>query len=240
LPSAKEALHDLLRQEFSVGAPYFALRTIREALQRRGLSIAGASLRVYLSEAVKSGAVYAAGHGWYSRLRDPVPLDFSPIKPLVRGVQKSFPLLAFSCWSTAQVNPWLHHVLAQPVAFLFAPDDALGSVAEFLETEGWKVAVNPPASATPPAPGERTVVLRPAISKQPSENTPRAPIEKILVDLLVEVPRLRLMDTSEAEAAARDITGRYRVQVSALQSYAKRRGVNASALLPINKVHSEA
>ena len=58
-------------------------------------------------------------------------------------MEKAFPLLDFHCWSTAQINPWMHHLLAQPVAFLDAPREALETLGETLRSQGWVVAVNP-------------------------------------------------------------------------------------------------
>ena len=37
----------------------------------------------------------------------------------------------------------MHHLLAQPVAFLDAPREALETLGETLRSQGWVVAVNP-------------------------------------------------------------------------------------------------
>jgi hypothetical protein len=234
--SARATLHELIQQQTS---PYFSAANVRQALRQRGVRIADPSLRVYLSEAVKKGLVQDAGHGWYSRLVARVPLDLQPVRKLIRAVEKEFPLLDFSCWSTAQINPWTHHVLAQPTAFLYAAGDALPAVAEFLRRKGWDAIVNPLPSqgAEQVKPGPRSVVLRPAISKQPQGEHHQAPIEKILVDLLMETPRVALMDDREAGELVRSLMQRYLVQVSTLQSYGERRGLQTADLLPINKVH---
>jgi len=236
--SARATLNELIRLQTNA---YFSFADLRRALRERGQRIGDSSLRVYLSEAVKRGSVQDAGHGWYSRLTTRVPLDPKPVRKLVREVKKTFPLLEFSCWSTAQINPWMHHVLAQPTAFLYAPGDALEALEETLRSKGWDALANPLPSeaASRVKPGEKTVVLRPTISKQPEGKNHQAPMEKILVDLLVEVPRLSLMDDQEATTLARSILGRYLLQVSTLQSYAERRGLKIESIMAINKVQSE-
>ena len=126
-------------------------------------------MRVYLSEAVAKGVLHDAGRGWYSRLSERVALDPKLVGRLIRAVEKAFPLLDFCVWSTVQLNPWMHHLLARPIHFLYAPTDTLESIGDRLRGEGWEVAVNPgKTTATRDVrPGEKMVVLRPAHSKQP-------------------------------------------------------------------------
>jgi hypothetical protein len=170
-------------------------------------------------------------------LSEPVPLDAKPVAKLIRAVEKAFPLLDFTVWSTAQINPWMHHLLAQPVAFLHAPTDTLESVGDTLSAKGWEVAVNPPPSVGPKSvhPGEKMVVLRPAMSKQPPGNGRQATIEKILVDLIAEAPRLALMDASEAQGVATAILNQFLVQVAVLQRYADSRAIEISEIVSINQ-----
>jgi hypothetical protein len=84
------------------------------------------------------------------------------------------------------------------------------------------------------------VVLRPALSKEPSAEGRQAPIEKILVDLVVEAPLLALMDTSEAQAIAQNVIAEHLVQVSVMQRYADSRRIKLGALASINQRHSNA
>ena len=218
---------------------YFPYESIQAAANDEELALKDSSLSVYLTEAVKQGFVHDAGRGWYSRLGDRVVLDSKPVAKLVRAVEKAFPLLDFTVWSTAQVNPWMHHLLAQPVAFLHAPADTLASIGEALVDLKWNVAVDPPPSTAAQSirPGEKTVVLRPALSKQPLAEGRQASIEKVLVDLIVEAPLLALMDSSEAQAVVRSVLEVHLLNVAALQRYADSRRV---AIEAINQRHSSA
>ncbi len=222
--------------------PYFRFEEIQTLTNDEELALKDSSLKVYLSEAVKQGHIHDAGRGWYSRLSDRVPLDSRPVAKLIRAVEKAFPLLDFTVWSTAQINPWMHHLLAQPVAFLHAPSDALESVGEILSAKGWQVSVNPPPSAGPKAvrPGEKMVVLRPTLSKQPPGEGRQAAIEKILVDLVAEATHLALMEASDAQGVATAILNRFLVQIAVLQRYADSRAIDISEIITINQRQSNA
>jgi hypothetical protein len=84
------------------------------------------------------------------------------------------------------------------------------------------------------------VVLRPAMSKQPPGENRQAPIEKILVDLIAEAPRLSLMDASEAQGVATAILNQFLVQIAVLQRYADSRAVELTDVKSINQRQTNA
>jgi hypothetical protein len=206
---------------------YFKSSDVAPLARKLGLDLGAGTLRVYLSEATASGLIHDAGRGWYSRLSEPVPLDPKPVAKLICAIEMAFPLLDFTVWSTAQINPWMHHLLAQPVTFLYAPIDTLESVGDTLRAQSREVAVDPGKKEGPKVvrPGEKMVVLRPTHSKQPPPVRRQAKIEHILVDLQIEADRLALMDLSEAQGIIRAILDKYLVQVAELQTYADFRTV---------------
>lgn len=226
----KSILFTRVLPELKAASPYFTVAAIKQRAQQLDPEINLDSLAVYLSEATAAGLIHDAGRGWYSRLSERVPLDAKPVAKLIRAVEKAFPLLDFTVWSTAQINPWMHHLLAQPVAFLHADPDTLESVGDTLRAQGWEVAVNPAPSAGPKAvrPGEKMVVLRPTLTKQPASQGRQDAIEKILVDLMAEAQRLSLMDQSEAEGVVREILSRHLLQMAEMQSYAKFRKLKST------------
>ena len=230
--SAKNTLFHEILPALGQKSPYFPLEAIREAVNARGLALTPGSLKVYVSAAVRQGIVHDGGRDWYSPLGECVAIDPRPVASLIRAVKKAFPLLEFSVWSTAQINPWMHHVLISPVAFLYADGEALESVGEKLRDGKWLVTVDPtPTQGSKIVrPGPRTVVIRPSISKQPDGGEHLAPVEKILVDLLAETPKLALMDDSEARGVVGTVLSRYLVSFAAIKSYAARRGVVLPAI----------
>lgn len=165
-----------------------------------------------------------------------MPLDAKPVAKLIRAVEKAFPLLDFAVWSTVQLNPWMHHLLAQPVHFLHAPADTLESVGEKLRALGWETAVNPPASTAPKLvrPGGKMLVLRPALGRQPAPAGRQAAIEHLLVDLIAETGPLALMDQSEAQAVVAAVLNRHLVQIAPMLRYAASRKNPIPALAAIN------
>lgn len=234
--NAKTTLFRQVLPQLKEATPYFTTAAVVRRVKELGLKISEGTLPVYLSEATASGLVHDAGRGWYSRFNQPVPLVSKPVTKLIRAVEKAFPLLDFSVWSTAQINPWMHHLLAQPVAFLYAPSDTLESIGDTLRAQDWEVAVDPAKKegSNVVRPSEKMVVLRPTHSKQPAPLGRQAKIEQILVELQVETSRLALMDDSEAQGVVKGILSQYLVQVAELKTYADFRLVEIDALNTIN------
>lgn len=215
---------------------HFSLTEVQAAVNAAELSLTDDTLKVYLSEATQQGLIHDAGRGWYARLSEPLRLDPRPVQKLIRATKKALPLLDFCAWSTVQLNPWMQHLLAQPVAFLYVPRDTLESVGETLRAQGWEVAVNPGkhAVAREVVPGEKMVVLRPAHSKQPAPQDHHAAPEQVLVDLLVETEASSLMDVSEARAAMLAATDSGLVKMSDLKRFAEAKYLKWSEIWSIN------
>lgn len=74
-------------------------------------------------------------------------------------------------------------------------------------------------------PGEKTVVIRPGISKQPEAGDHAVPIEKALVDLIAESSRLQLMDPAETQRILDTVLRAGLIQLPVMLAYAARRGV---------------
>ena len=201
---------------------YFSRDSIQAAVEGAGLSLKRPTLSVYLNQAAKQGLIHDAGRGWYSRLAEPVKLDLQTCAKLVRELEKAFPLLDFTVWSTAQLNPWMHHLFGKPMQFLHAPRETLETIGEALRDEGWEVAVNPGKreSARVVRPGEKMVMLRPLHSKHLPPSGRQMAVEQVLVELLVETGELALMDESEARAALRQIALSGLIQVPLAQRFA--------------------
>ena len=187
-----------------------------------------------MSEAMASGIVSDAGRGWYSRHTNPVRLDPKPVVRIIREVKKAFPLLDFCCWSTTQLNPFALHLMAQPTIFLYVEGDALDTVTDALKVKGWDAWANPGKSEAEKyvRPGEMTVVLRPAISKQPEALEHVVPIEKALIDLKVESQKLQLLDESEVQRIIDTALGAGLLQLSVLMGYseAKRENIESAEI----------
>jgi len=215
---------------------HFSLTEVQSAVNDAELSLTDGTLKVYLSEAIGKGLIHDAGRGWYSRLAEPLVLDPQPVRQLVRVVEKAFPLLDFSAWSTVQLNPWMQHMLAQPVHFLHVPREHLETVGDTLRNLGWEVSVNPgkQAATRDIRPGEKMVVLRPTHSKQPPAQEHFAAPEQVLVNLLVETEALSLMDTAEARAAVFGAANSGFLKIADLKRFAEFRQLDWEKLWSVN------
>lgn len=223
LPSRKQLLLSRVLPGLKEKSAYFSLAAVKQSLSDANIELADDTLREYMSAAMAAGIVSDAGRGWYSRHTMPVSLDPKPVAKIIRAVKNAFPLLDFCCWSTVQFNPFALHLIAQPTIFLYAESDALNSVAETLKENGWDAWADPGKNEVERyiKPGDRTVILRPSIQKQPEGNDQTAPIEKALIDLKIEASRLHLMDATEVQRIIDAVLSSGLLQVTALLGYSE-------------------
>jgi hypothetical protein len=128
-----------------------------------------------------------------------------------------------------------HHLLAQPVVFLYVPRETLESVGDTLRAQGWEVSVNPGKKESRDVrPGEKMVVLRPSNSKQPSPSEHQAAPEQVLVEMLLETEALALMDSSEVKGVLVRATDAGWVKMSEVKRFAEFRKLEWSDFWPIN------
>lgn len=224
-PPLKFTLFNTILPQLKQQSSYFSIKAVQRVLGEQSIHVADQTLRKYLSLAMTKGIVNDAGRGWYSRHSEPVVLVPNHVKKIISLVKKLFPLLDFCCWSTFQLNPFVHHMIANQIILLYADIDALSSVADRLTIEGWKVWDNPKKAVVDRyvTPGDNTVVIRPNISKQPKAKNHLAPVEKVMVDLIAEVSPLYLMDISEAQLVVENILSGGLIQVPDFIGYLERR-----------------
>jgi hypothetical protein len=228
----KQVLRDECLPALGTQSKYYNTEAVKTWLNRRKLRCPQATLNRYLHEFTRTGLVFAAGRGWYSSLATPFKLNRKPVSGLVQELDKTFPLLEFSCWSTAQIASYGHHLLAQFVAFVHTDRDSMESVAEALRKTGWTVYLHPTQQETAKSfrLTDKTVVVRPAVSRAPVDDK-YATVEKILVDLCAEATALRLLDAGEYQRLVANLAGRERISVATLAQYAERRNLKLNEVL---------
>lgn len=202
-PPLKHFLRSVCFPELTAKAKYFSLHELRQLLVRHDAPAESATLLRYLHDAVAEGVIHDAGRGWYSSVATPFTLNREPVRELVAALEKRFPLLEFSCWSTEQVASYGHLQLARFVAFVHTERDAMESVTEALRDAGWSAWLNPTQQEAVKSfrVTEKTVVVRPAVSRAPVEGK-FASIEKLLVDLCVESAAMQLMDAGNTSGSS--------------------------------------
>jgi hypothetical protein len=229
----KQILRDECLPALGGQSKYYSAETVKAWLQKRKLHYSATTLNRYLHEFTRAKLVFAAGRGWYSSLATPFSLNREPVAGLVQELNKTFPLLDFSCWSTAQIGSYGHHLLAKFVAFVHTERDSMETVVEALRKSGWTAYLHPTRleAAKSFRQSDKTIVVRPAVSRAPVDGK-YATVEKILVDLWAETASLQLLDVGEYQRLVTNLAGRERVSVATLAQYAKRRGLKLEAVLP--------
>ncbi len=204
---------------------YFSYEEIKALLKKEKIEITPSSLKSYVHELTKNGVIYDAGKGWYSTLEKNFTLNKKPVQKIIRKIKKEFPLLEFSCWSTEQLNSFTHHLLAKFITFVYTDSDYMRNLAELLRNMGYNVYENPNKAEIEKqfSINDKTVVIRPSISKQPKAVKSFSPIEKIIIDFLIENKKLSIMDNAEAENTANNALNSGKINISEFYSYTKRR-----------------
>lgn len=222
----KNSLQTILLPALKETSPYFDLDAIRTQLDEAGEEVSSTTLKIYLSQFMSEGLIYDAGRGWYSRISQPFKIDTAPVKKLINKIKKAFPLLDFSCWSTEQINPYMHHLLGKSVTFVYMDRDLMPAVYE--ELQGWqqyKVYLDPSSVEAKKTfrVEENTIVIRPETKDAPAGDSHAAPIEKLLPDLAIEVEKLPLISIGKFQDMAWRAVTSARISLATLLRYARRR-----------------
>ena len=210
---------------------YFSLDALKQYLVKQKLTYEPETVNAYVSRMKREGEIFSAGRGWYSSIEEPFEIDPEPVSRLVSEIKQRFPLLDFTCWSTGQLNPYLHHMLGKFVPFIHVDRDAMPSVFDALQELGYHAYLNPTRreAAKSFVITGKTVVIRPAVAKAPA-NGHYARIEKLLVDLHVELESFALIDPDEFREAAQAVISTHRIDLAKLQTYASQRKVDWRAM----------
>lgn len=224
-------LKDLLKHEIDKKLKgrqqYFSREDLRDIVP----DVRIGTLNKYLVDFGNEGILRGAGRGWYSFIKQPFELDQRPVEKMIAAMERKYPLLSFSVWSTEQLKSFAHHMLSRFVTFIYVHRDAMSGVYDFLKDSGYDVWLNPRGNdARKFIIGEKTVVIRPTITRGRSSGH-AADVEKILVDLLVEASDLRLIDEDDHSRILENVLAAGRVDVGALLSYAKRRKLMTKVLI---------
>ncbi len=226
----KSFLRDVCLPELGRQYSYFDIEAVRQLLQMAEVVFTPETLKRYMVEMEEGGFVFDAGRGWYSVIAATFTLNTGPVQDIGAMLEQQFPFLEFSCWSTAQINGYMHHLLAKFVTFIYVDKDLMSGVFEFLrDRRDMNVYLNPSTRKEREdfRMTEQTVVIRPTVTRSPG-NGYFAPIEKILVDLAVEVEKLPLMGNHEFTQMACRVATEARISMGALLHYASRRNMEAS------------
>jgi hypothetical protein len=204
---------------------YFHLNDLIEYFNKKNIKFKKNSIKQYLYILRKEKFIYESGRGWYSTIKEEFKLNIIPIKTITMLAQNKFPFLVFSCWSTEQLKGFFHHLPSQFITFIYADKDFLQSVKDFLMENDYNVYLNPYkieaekfVELKP-----QTIILRPSVSFRVSKEKNLTKIEKILVDLFMEMKKINLIDQEEYIKIISNIVLNYRINMAEMLDYADRR-----------------
>ena len=212
---------------------YFNYDEIITLIHKNNIQLANPSIKIYLHSFTKNEIIFNAGKGWYSSMDKPFQLNKEPIKKIIQALNRKFPLLTFSVWSTEQLNPFTHHIFSKFVTFIYVDLDFIKIIADFLRESGYNVYEKPTKSEIEKQFKivNKTVIILPSIYNQPKSNEYFAPIEKNLVDFLMENRNFKIMELSETEKVFNNVLTSGRVNIATILSYSKRRKFNNNAII---------
>ena len=218
----KEHIIDYARDRY-----YFHINDLKRYFTEKGIKFEEDTLKKYLYLLKKNEVIYPAGRGWYSNVQKEFELNIESTKKIIKLLIEKFPLLEFSCWSTEQLKGFFQHLPTQFVTFIYTDKDFLPSVKDFLIENDYNVYLNPHkievekfVELKP-----QTIILRPSVSSRVSKEKNLTKIEKILVDLFIEIKKFNLIDQEEYKKIISNIVLNYRINMAETLDYAVRREV---------------
>jgi len=223
----KEHIIDYARDKY-----YFHINDLKRYFIEKGTKYRKNSLKQQLYLLKKEEFIYSAGRGWYSNIQKEFELNIEPTEKIIKLLIEKFPLLEFSCWSTEQLKGFFHHLPTQFVIFIYTDKDFLQSVKDFLIENDYNVYLNPHKIEAEKFVDlkTKTIILRPSVSSRISKEKNLAKIEKILVDLFMEMKKISLIDKDEYIKTVSNIILNYRINMAEILDYAHNRKIEDQIL----------
>ncbi len=216
----KESIIDYARVKY-----YFHINDLKKYFTEKGIKFEEDILKKYLYLLKKNKVIYPAGRGWYSNIQKEFELNIEPTEKIIKLLIEKFPLLEFSCWSTEQLKGFFHHLPSQFVTFIYTDKDFLSTLRDFLSENDYNIYLNPSKIEAEKfiELKTKTIILRPSVSSRISKEKNLTKIEKILVDLFMEMKKISLIDKDEYIKIISNIVLNYRINMAEMLDYADRR-----------------
>ena len=223
----KESIIDYARDKY-----YFHIKDLKKYFTEKGIKFRENSLKQQIYLFKKEKFIYPAGRGWYSNIQKEFNLNIKPTEKITKLLIEKFPLLEFSCWSTEQLKGFFHHLPSQFVTFIYTDKDFLSTLRDLLSENNYNVYLNPyKADAEKFVELKtKTIILRPSVSSRVSKEKKLATIEKILVDLFMEMKKISLIDRDEYIKIFSNIIFNYRINIAEILDYAHNRKIKDQIL----------
>lgn len=207
---------------------FFNLDEIKNYLVENQLNFKHDTLKKNIYFLKKEKKLYSAGRGWYSTIEKEFKLDKQPIEDIVQIIHSKYPLLEFSCWSTEQIKGYFQHLPSQFVTFIYSDIDYLATIKDFLIERNYNVYLNPHKQEIEKfveLKNRENIILRPFVLGRIINENNFDRIEKILIDLFIEIERINLINQNEYLEIISNILLNYRINISEMIDYAYNRKI---------------
>lgn len=233
----KESIIDYVKDKC-----YFHINDLKKYFTEKEIKPKEDTLKKYLYLLKKNKIIYPAGRGWYSNIQKEFELNVEPTEKITKLLIEKFPLLEFSCWSTEQLKGFFHHLPSQFVTFIYTDKDLLSALKDFLTENYYNIYLNPSKIESEKfiELKTKTIILRPSVSSRISKEKNLTKIEKILVDLFMEMKKISLIDKDEYIKIVSNIILNYRINTAEMLDYAHNRKIKdeiKNLFIEINKIH---
>jgi hypothetical protein len=215
--------------KYSKEKSYFHLDEIKYYLKENKIKFTHNTLKQNIYLLKKKKILFSAGRGWYSNTEKEFKLDKQPIEDIVQLIHSKYPLLDFSCWSTEQIKGYLQHLPSQFVTFIYSDIDYLSTIKDLLVEKNYNVYLNPHKHEIEKfveLKNKKNIILRPSIIFYSLIENNYAKIEKILIDLFLEIKKINLIDTEEYLKMFINIITNYRIDLAKSLAYAYSRKID--------------
>jgi len=233
----KEYIIDYAKDKY-----YFHINDLKKYFTEKGIKFEEDTLKKYLYLLKNNKVIYPAGRGWYSNIQKEFELNIEPTEKIAKLLIEKFPLLEFSCWSTEQLKGFFHHLPSQFVTFIYTDKDFLSTLRDFLTENYYNIYLNLSKNEAEKfiELKTKTIILRPSVSSRISKEKNLIKIEKILVDLFMEMKKVSLIDKEEYIKIVSNIILNYRINMAEMLDYAHNRKIKdeiKNLFIEINKIH---
>ena len=214
---------------YAQGRYYFSMKDLRKFFNQNNITYTNNNLKQSIYRLKLDDLIYESGRGWYSTIKEEFILNRRPIEKTIDIINSNFPFLEFSCWSTEQLKAFFHHLPSQFVTFIYSDKDFIETLREFLENDNYNVFLNPQKKEAEKFVHfkDQTVILRPSIAHRKPKENHFARIEKIIVDLYMEVKKIGIIDKEEFKRIVENIISNSRVYLSEMLDYAHNRKIRS-------------
>ncbi len=214
---------------YAQGRYYFSMKDLRKFFNQNNITYTNNNLKQSIYRLKLDDLIYESGRGWYSTIKEEFILNRRPIEKTIDIINSNFPFLEFSCWSTEQLKAFFHHLPSQFVTFIYSDKDFIEILREFLENANYNVFLNPKKKEAEKFVHfkDQTVILRPSIAHREPKDNHFARIEKIIVDLYMEVKKIGFIDKEEFKRIVENVISNSRVNLSEMLDYAYNRKIRS-------------